>query len=48
MSKLFYDMAKKNYPDTWNRAMIDNLHNLKRLTDEEYKDIVGDEEKEDL
>ncbi len=43
MSKRFYDMAKENYPDRWNRAMIDNLHDLGRLTDEEYQDIIGED-----
>lgn len=48
MSKRFYDMAKKNYPHLWNRQMIDNLHNLGRLTDEEYEDIInGVDEGED-
>lgn len=42
MSKVFYDMAKKNYPTLWNRDMIDNLHNKGRLTDEEYVDVVGE------
>ena len=46
MSKIFYDLAKKNYPDFWNREMVDNLHNLGRLTDIEYADVIGEEEKE--
>ncbi len=41
MSKKFYEMAKKNYPQLWNRQMIDNFHNLGRLTDEEYEDIIN-------
>lgn len=44
MSKVFYNLAKKNYPDLWNREMVDNLHNLGRLTDEEYADVVGETE----
>lgn len=43
MSKV-YEMAKKYYPDKWNRAQIDHLYELGRLTEEEYKDIVGEEE----
>lgn len=39
-----YKMAKKYYPDKWNRAMIDHLHDEGKLTDEEYLDIVGVEE----
>ena len=46
MSKVFYKLAKKNYPDLWNREMVDNLHNLGRLTDIEYADVIGEEEKE--
>ena len=41
MSKVFYNLAKKNYPDLWTREMVDNLHNLGRLTDEEYWDVIG-------
>lgn len=47
MSKRFYDIAKKNYPELWNRAMIDNLYNLGRLTDEEYADVIGEETEND-
>jgi hypothetical protein len=43
MSKRFYDMAKKNYPALWNREMVDHFHEIGRLTDEEYIDIVGEE-----
>lgn len=46
MSKVFYNLAKKNYPDLWNREMVDNLHNLGRLTDAEYADVIGEEEEE--
>ncbi len=44
MSKRFYEMAKKNYPELWSRAMIDNFHSIGRLTDEEYEDIIGSAE----
>ena len=40
MSKT-YEMAKKYYPDKWNRAMVDNLYSIGRLTLEEYNDIIG-------
>lgn len=46
MSKRYYDLAKKNYPTYWNRAMIDNLHDLGRLTDDEYEDIISSDENE--
>lgn len=36
-------MAKKYYPNMWNREMVDNLYKLGRLTEEEYKDIIGEE-----
>lgn len=39
-----YKMAKKYYPDKWNRAMIDHLHEEGKLTDAEYRDIIGETE----
>lgn len=45
MSKAIYDMAKKYYPDKWNRAMIDKLHIDGKLTDKEYEDIIGGDDK---
>lgn len=44
MSKTIYDMAKKYYPEKWNRAQIDHLYELGRLTREEYEDIIGEKE----
>ena len=41
MSKI-YEMAKKYYPDKWNRAMIDRLFEEGKLTQEEYDDIIGE------
>ena len=46
MSRSIYLKAKKYYPDKWNRAMVDNLHNTGKLTDEEYNDIIGESEDE--
>jgi len=43
MSKIFYNMAKKNYPALWNREMVDHFHEIGRLTDEEYRDVIGDD-----
>ena len=39
-----YKLAKKNYPHLWNRAMIDHLLEIGRLTQEEYDDIIGEDE----
>ena len=44
MSKRFYDLAKKNYPHLWNREQVDRLHELGRLTDEEYANVIDEEE----
>lgn len=38
-----YEMAKKYYPDKWNRAMLEHLLELGRLTQEEFDEIVGEE-----
>lgn len=43
MSQRYYLIAKKNYDaGLWNRAMLENLLNLGRLTQAEFNDIVGD------
>lgn len=45
MSKRYYEMAKKYYDEgMWNRAQIDRLYELGRLTEEEYLDIIGEDE----
>ncbi len=44
--KTIYEMAKKYYPEKWKRAMIDNLYEKGRLTEEEYDDIIGGGENE--
>ncbi len=41
MSEAIYKMAKRYYPDKWNKAMIDNLYSQGKLTETEYNDIVG-------
>ena len=38
-----YKLAKKYYPDKWNRAMIDHLYEIGRLTEEEYNNIIGED-----
>lgn len=45
MSQKFYVIAKRNYDaGLWNRAMLENLLELGRLTQAEFDDIVGDKE----
>lgn len=40
-----YVMAKKYYNEgKWNRAQIDHLYEIGRLTQEEYEDIIGENE----
>lgn len=42
MSQRYYIIAKRNYDSGfWNRAMLENLLALGRLTREEFDDIVG-------
>lgn len=42
MSAKYYAIAKRNYDSgLWNRAMIDHLLEIHRLTQEEHDDIVG-------
>jgi hypothetical protein len=44
MSQRYYLIAKRNYDaGLWNRAMLENLLNLGRLTQVEFDDIVGNE-----
>lgn len=42
MQRIF-EMAKKYYPDKWNKAMIDNLLAIGRLTQEEYDAVIGED-----
>ena len=35
-----YEMAKKYYPDKWNRAQIDHLYEIDKLTEEEYNQYL--------
>lgn len=39
-----YELAKTYYPRLWDKARIDALHNAGKLSDEEYADILGDQE----
>ena len=43
MSRSVYEMAKKYYDSgKWNKAQIDHLYELGRLTEEEHRDIIGE------
>ena len=35
-----FEMAKKYYPRLWNKKRIDALHDARKLTDEEYAEIL--------
>lgn len=44
MSAAVYKMAKKHYDEgLWNKAQIDHLLEIGRLTQEEYDDIIGED-----
>ena len=42
MSKVFYNMAKKNYPNNWNIEMLRNFVAIGRISPAEYEDITGE------
>jgi hypothetical protein len=42
MSKQYADIAKRNYPDPWNKAMLKNLVKKRKLTAAEYEEITGE------
>ena len=42
MSKIFYEMAKRNYPANWNIEMLRTFVRLGRITPEEYEQITGE------
>ncbi len=42
MSKQYADIAKKNYPEFWNKDMLRKLVQLGRLTEAEYLEITGE------
>ena len=37
-----FEMAKENYPDPWNKAMIKRLVKKGKLTPEQYEEITGE------
>lgn len=41
----FFNIAKSNYDKgLWNKAMLENLVTLGRITQEEYEEITGENE----
>lgn len=42
MNKI-YELAKKNYPDLWNIDMLRNLVAKGRLTEEQFREITGED-----
>lgn len=42
MSKVFYEMAKKNYPTLWNLDMLRTFCRLGRITPAEFEEITGE------
>ena len=36
-----FEMAKKYYPRLWSKNRIDALHDVGKLTDEEYAEILS-------
>lgn len=38
-----YEMAKQYYPRLWDKNRLELLVNAGKLTDAEYREIVGDE-----
>lgn len=37
-----FEMAKENYPDPWNKAMIRRLVEKGKLTPEQFEEITGE------
>ena len=40
-----YEMAKKYYPTLWNEQRIRALYEAGKLTEEEYKRVIGEKAK---
>jgi hypothetical protein len=40
-----YEMAKKYYPKLWNKDRINALYEAGKLTEEEYKALIGENNK---
>jgi len=38
---MIYEMAKKYYPNKWNKAMLERLLTSGKLTHEQFDEIVG-------
>ena len=43
---MIFELAKKYYPDKWNKAMIRNLVDKGKLTELQYKEITGEDYEE--
>ena len=39
-----YELAKKYYPLLWDKTRIEALYQAGKLTEDEYKEIVGGEQ----
>lgn len=46
MSKANADKAKKYYPAIWNKTMLKNMVKAGKLTEEEYKEVTGEDYEE--
>lgn len=46
MTVKVYEMAKKYYPRLWSKERIDALYEAGKLTEEEYKSIIAEDETE--
>ena len=44
MGLSIFEMAMLYYPNQWDKDRIDNLHNLGRLTDEQYEKVLAKEQ----
>lgn len=42
MSKQNADIARKNYPEYWSKAMLKKLVQKRKLTQAEYEEITGE------
>lgn len=42
MKSNYYEMARKNYPDLWNKEMLRRLVQKGRITAAEYEEITGE------
>ena len=43
MASTAYELAKKYYPVRWNKTRLKKLVSVGRMTEDEYKEITGEE-----